>query len=182
MVPSCRLASTLKVTVPGATPSLLHFVPSGRSTTNLQSPFHGWASTVQPVLSAMRAQSGPHDVTTQVDCRPGPFGTKVPLKSSARAGSRNRWRRRRRRRLLLDLLSRSCWLPFAGGVQPLFAGKTAQSASLISKTCGAINGDARLRTCYCKPGHSRGEKLAVTAAATVLEHPRDWRADARCDV
>src|SRR4029077_4493358 len=79
-------ASTLKVTVPGATPSLLHFVPSGRSTTNLQTPAHGWASAVQPVLSEMRAQSGPHGVTTHVECIPGPFGMKVPLKSSARAG------------------------------------------------------------------------------------------------
>ena len=72
-VPSCRDASTLKVTVPGTTPSLLHFVPSGRSTTNLQSPFHGWASAVQPVLSAMRAQSGPHGVTTQVELHTGPI-------------------------------------------------------------------------------------------------------------
>ena len=73
MVPSCRVASTLNVTVPGATPSLLHFVPSGRSTTNLQSPFHGWASAVQPVLSAIRAQSGPHGVTTQVEVHTGPI-------------------------------------------------------------------------------------------------------------
>src|SRR5258705_12776222 len=83
MVPSCRGASTLKVTVPGATPSLLHFVPSGRSTTNLQSPPNGWASTAQPVLSAMGAQSGPQGGTTQVESRPGPFGMNVAPKSPA---------------------------------------------------------------------------------------------------
>jgi hypothetical protein len=31
----------------------------------------------------MWAQSGPHGVTTQVELKPGPFGMKVPLKSSA---------------------------------------------------------------------------------------------------
>ena len=131
MVPFCRSASTLKVTVPGAMPSLLHFVPSGRFTFESPDVSEGrWASALQPLLSAMWAQSGPHPVTTQVERKPGPFGMKVPLKSSAApAGSAKptaapaKMTAAAMPAVVVHAASR-----FAGGVEPLFASKTDQSA------------------------------------------------------
>src|SRR3954463_14574171 len=74
------------MTVPGAVPSLLHLVPYGRLTTNVHSPSTGWASALQPVLSATCAQPAPHELTVHSDCRPGAICRKVPAKSSALAG------------------------------------------------------------------------------------------------